>query len=299
MVDYMQTFRAPRIITAPDSYKHIIAFTQNDTYGDAGYNGFVTAYNTWVAPIPQPDSTMPNPSIMRLRYTREDVASVDAPIGQAEDFLTGVYNEDATATKVSVGVVMIDTYQPGNKFIRAIKDWLNADAARAAKLDVLFIHVSFVGSDALAASLVNAPDSYVDVTDPSGQRKKTYAGGVMVTQVVPYYQSQAPGITAYRADITKLDGGAYTFTSLEGYIAAKLFVAGLNATHPTIDDMNMVNAFNTQITNMDLGIGTLLNFTSTNHQASHTVWGSQITDDGKFVIPFIWDPASGITPGST
>ena len=85
MVDYMSTFRAPRILTAPDSYKHVLAFTQQDTYGDAGYNGFVNAYNTKIGPVPQPDSTMPNPSIMRVNYMRDMLDTVDAPVAAGRD----------------------------------------------------------------------------------------------------------------------------------------------------------------------------------------------------------------------
>ena len=33
-----------------------------------------------------------------------------------------------------------------------------------------------------------------------------------------------------------------------------------------------------------------LSFSSTNHQASHTVWGSRIGSDGTFTVPFVWDP---------
>jgi len=297
MVEYMMKTRNPPIITdATTSYKHIMAFTQNDSYGDSGYNGFVSAYRavTGVA-LPQPDSKMPNPSIFRAAsYTREMVDTVDGSIADAETFLTGVLPDAPAGGKVSVGVFMIDTYQPGNKFIRAIKDWINADAGRASKLDVLFIHVSFVGSDALAQTLTTAPSTYTDVVD--GTTKRSYADGVMVTQVVPYYQSQAAGITTYRSDMSKFDGLADTFTSLEGYIAAKLFVAGLKAAGPDPSDDALVAALNdlNGAASVDLGIGTILSFTSVNHQASHTVWGTTIGADGKFTVPFMWDPSNGI-----
>jgi len=46
MVDYMATYRQPRIISNPaTSYRHILAFTQRDSYGDAGYNSLVNSYN--------------------------------------------------------------------------------------------------------------------------------------------------------------------------------------------------------------------------------------------------------------
>jgi ABC-type branched-subunit amino acid transport system substrate-binding protein len=298
MVDYLSTFRTPRVITGPTSYAHILTFTQHDTYGDAGYNGLVIAYNKLIGAVPQPDSTMPNPSIVRLLYERDNVASVDPAITQAEQYFTDLLAQSPTGTKVSVAVVMIDTYQPGNKFVRAIKDWINADLGRATSLDVLYIHVSFVGSDSLAQALISAPESYADITDPTGQRKIAYADGVMVTQVVPYYKSQAPGVTAYRNDIAKYDSGVNTFTSLEGYIAARLFVEALKANGPVLTDATLTNTLNTQMTSVDIGIGTVLGFTSIAHQACHTVWGSRIAADGSFTVPFIWDPTNRIVPGS-
>lgn len=297
MVDYMQSFRAPRIITGPTSYNHILAFTQNDTYGDAGYGGLVSAYNSRVGALPQPDSTMPNPSIARIQYVREDVSSVDPAVVSAEAFLSNLMLE--TTPRVSVAIVMIDTYQPGDSFTRGLKDWINADLGRATKLDVLFMHVSFVGSDALAQALASPPATYVDGSDATGQTTKFYGDGVIVTQVVPYYQSQAAGITAYRADIGKFDSGVYSFTSLEGYIAAKLFVEGLNRNGHTITDLNLVTTLQADMTDVDVGIGTLLNFSSTSHQACHTVWGSRIGTDGTFTVPFIWDPTNGIVPGAS
>jgi branched-chain amino acid transport system substrate-binding protein len=298
IVDYMATFRSPRIITAPDSYRHLLAFTQNDSFGDAGYSGLVTAYNLRVGPLPQPDAAMPNPSIVRVSYERENVASVDPAILQAEQFLTGLLASAGTAARVPAGMVMVDTYAPGNRFIRGLKDWINADPIRAAKLDVMFIHLSFVGSDALARALTATPADYADASDPAGMRRRSYAEGVMVTQVVPFWGSQAPAITDYRADMTRLDGGTHSFTSLEGYIAAKLFVEALKQSRSPLDSAGLVEALTTKINKIDIGIGTVLSFSSTNHQASHTVWGSRIGADGTFTVPFLWDPVNRIVAGA-
>jgi branched-chain amino acid transport system substrate-binding protein len=297
MVDYMASFRSPRIINAPDAYKRLLVFTQNDSFGDAGYSGLVTAYNVRVGALPQPDSAAPNPSIMRVSYERENVASVDPAIAQTIQFLNGLLASGGT-TRISAGIVMVDTYAPGNKYIRAIKDWINAEQFRAARLDVAFMHLSFVGSDALAKALTTTPETYVDVTDPAGQRRKAYAEGVMVTQVVPYYRAQAPGITDYRGDITRLDGGTFSFTSLEGYIAAKLFVEALRQSRSPLGDASLVEALNGKLTSVDIGIGTLLGFSSTNHQASHTIWGTRIAADGTFTVPFTWDPVNRIVPAA-
>ncbi|HYQ16810.1 MAG TPA: ABC transporter substrate-binding protein, partial [Polyangiaceae bacterium] len=81
IVEYLVGFRQPRVISTPagDSYRRIIAFTQRDSYGDAGYSGLVNSYNR-LAPLPEPDSSRPNPSIARVYYDREDVASVEPAI---------------------------------------------------------------------------------------------------------------------------------------------------------------------------------------------------------------------------
>lgn len=293
MVDYLATYRQPRVISTPsgESYKRIIAFTQHDSYGDAGYSGLVNSYNR-IAPLPQPDSTQPNPSIARLYYEREDVASVDPAIAAACSLLTEI-TAGKTETQ-SVAIVIVGTYQPANKFIRGVLDWVNNDKTRPNVLDITFLNVSFVGSNALADALTAAPETYVDIRD--GVTKRSYADGVIVTQVVPYYDTEASGVTEYRADIDAFDGGDYTYTSLEGYIAARLFTRALLMNGRLVDTEALHSTLDSDVQNLDIGIGILLNFSSTNHQASQTVWGSVIQSNGAFRVPFTWNPLDHIKP---
>ncbi len=294
MVDYMASFRSPRIITTAESYENLLVFAQNDSYGDAGYDGFVGAYDRNIAPLQELDGRAEAPSVRKVTYEREDLASVDEAVERTRQFLSEIIAGSATAT-TSVGIVMIDTYLPGAKFIRAIKEWINQDVARSNALDVLFMHVSFVGSDALAKALTDPPATYPDVTDPSGGRELSYAEGVMVTQVVPYYQSQAPGVRRYRTDLSSYDGGTFSFTSLEGYINAELFVEGLRRCQSELNSESLIGTLDS-MGNVDLGIGSLLGFSPVRHQASSTVWGSRIEADGTFSIPFRWTPRERITP---
>ncbi|HEV8547567.1 MAG TPA: ABC transporter substrate-binding protein [Polyangiaceae bacterium] len=293
MVDYLSSYRQPRVISTPpsDSYRRLIAFTQRDSYGDAGYGGLVNSYNRLSA-LPQPDSSQPNPSIARLYYDREDVSSVEPAIASVGQILGDLL---ASASGLqSVAIVIVGTYQPANKFIRGVLDWVNADAKRAAGLDLTFINVSFVGSNALASALSSPPETYVDVRD--GVTKKSYAEGVMVTQVVPYYDTQSPGVAEYRSDIDAFDGRDYSYTSLEGYVAARLFARALLLNGEAVETEALRATLDTSIHDLDIGIGTLLNFTSTNHQASQTVWGSVIQPDGSFRVPFTWNPSAHIAP---
>ncbi len=293
MVDYLHEFRQPRVISDPpaESYQRIIAFTQHDSYGDAGYNGLVQAYNK-LAPLPQPDSSQPDPSIARVYYEREDVASVDPAITTTQTLLTTILGDGTV--RQSVAILMVDTYQPGNKYIRAIKDWVNADVTRAEGLDLLFMHVSFVGSDSLSAALISAPETYIDVRD--GVTPVSYAEGVLVTQVVPYYNSQAEGVKEYRQALAESDGGTTSFTSLEGYVAAELFVEGLTRTGAHLSTQSLLDTLNHNMPTIDIGLGVPLGLSPVDHQASHTVWGSELQAGGTFDVLFTWDPVGRIQP---
>lgn len=287
MVDYIRGTRIPRIINDPASdYQRILVFAQEDTYGDSGYNGVVSAYNQSVGPLPSPTA------IRRVNYKRDNISSVDPAIAQAAEYLNGVLARNPSSALESVAIIMIDTYQMGNRFIRGVKDWINQDAARASRLDVLFMNVSFVGGDALSEALRATPEAYNDIRSPGTRR--SYAENVIVTQVVPNYDSQAPGVVQYREDIRSFDGGVYSFTSLEGYIVARLFTTALNLHGPNLTTEGFMNTLDTRVKDLDIGIGTTLNFSSTNHQASTTVWGSHIQDDGTFTVPFIWKRETGI-----
>jgi ABC-type branched-subunit amino acid transport system substrate-binding protein len=293
MVDYLSTYRQPRVISSPpeDSYRRIIAFTQRDSYGDAGYSGLVNSYNR-LGPLPQPDSSQANPSIARLYYEREDVASVDPAITGAAKLLSDLLEQKSGPQ--SLAIVIVGTYQPANKFVRGVLDWLNADELRANRLDLTFLNVSFVGSNALAQALASPPETYLDVRD--GRTRKSYAEGVMVTQVVPYYDTESPGVAEYRADIDVFDGRAYSFTSLEGYIAARLFSRALLINGHAVETEALRTTLDGAVRELDIGIGTRLSFSSTNHQASQTVWGSVIQADGSFKVPFTWNPSAHIQP---
>ena len=288
MIDYIHGVRIPRIISDPASdYRRILVFAQEDAYGNSGYDGVVNAYNQSVGALPDAAA------IARVGYTREDLASVDSAIENASAFLSGVLARAPSGSSVEpVAIVMIDTYQPGNRFIRGVKDWINADAARAARLDVLFMNVSFVGGDALSGALRATPENYDDVLHAGA--KRTYAENVIVTQVVPNYDSQSAGVVQYREDIRKYDEGTYSFTSLEGYIVARLFTTALIKNGPNLTTDNFIRTLDTQIQDLDIGIGTTLSFSGTNHQASNTVWGTNIQDDGNFSVPFVWKRDTGI-----
>jgi branched-chain amino acid transport system substrate-binding protein len=281
-VDYFFRTLSPPV----SDFTHIIGFTQGDTYGDAGFNGFAIAYGTKIAAVAANQ-------IKRINYTRGDLPSVDQSITDTKAFLQPLVDAEkakATPTPFSIGVFMIPSYAPAAKYIKGVKDWINLDPERARLAKVVFMSVSFVGADALVKNLADS-GTYVDIGDGM---PKYYGDGVWVSQVVPYYRASLPGVVQYRQDIAAFDAGASTWGSLEGYVAARLFTEGLNRA-ATLDTPGMVKAYES-IKDFDVGIGPKLNFDNAlpeGHQASHTVWLSRIkldamTINGEFDVPWLW-----------
>ena len=126
---------------------------------------------------------------------------------------TGVYPRNTTAVKSALldlisgnpeAVILVGAYQP----IAALIAW-----ARHIGFDPTFMTVSFVGSNALAAELGSGGE------------------GVYVTQVVPFpHDESIPVVASYTEALAAYDPDAVPgFVSLEGYLAGRLAIAGLEA----------------------------------------------------------------------
>ena len=105
---------------------------------------------------------------------------------------------------------------------------------------------------------------------------------ILVTQVVPMYDSYASGVLQYREDFSRFFPNEEPgFVSLEGYIVAALLCEALQQVgrYFTMDDV--VGALES-FSSIELGVGQPLSFHVSDHQASHQVWGSKITADGGF-----------------
>ena len=125
----------------------------------------------------------------------------------------GLYPRNTTAIKTAVldlrkaspqGIIIIGAYEPVGTFI--------AWAKNVGMRDVVFMTVSFVGSNALAEQL-----------GPRGH-------GVFVTQVVPFpTDDSTPIVDSYLEALKNYDAEAVPgFVSLEGYIAGRLAIASLD-----------------------------------------------------------------------
>jgi branched-chain amino acid transport system substrate-binding protein len=158
-------------------------------------------------------------------------------------------------------VVMVATYKPAARFIEKLRD---------AGVPLIYSNVSFVGSNELAEEL--------------SQLGPKYAEGVMVTQVVPNPASQASAMIRFRNELKRYAPGEKAgFVSLEGWIATRLFIEGLQRAGRGLTSDALVDGLE-QIKGLDLGIGVPLTFGPSEHQASHRIWGTVMDGKGSFNV---------------
>jgi ABC-type branched-subunit amino acid transport system substrate-binding protein len=156
-------------------------------------------------------------------------------------------------------VVMVPTYRAAAQFVVNLKD---------KGADLIFTSVSFVGSNAFAEELM--------------QLGKSYAEGVIVTQVVPLPDSKSSVVLRYQELLNKYAPGEKPdFVSLEGYIAATLLIEALNRTGPELNTETLVATLE-GLRGLDLGLGAQINYGPSEHQASHKVWGAVLDAKGVY-----------------
>lgn len=151
-------------------------------------------------------------------------------------------------------VVQISAYGSCAAFVRA---------ARKAGYGAQICNVSFVGTQALA-----------DELGADGR-------GVMISQVMPYPYTAHTALTREFLAAVEKSGGAVkpNYSSLEGYLAAKVFSEGLKRAGRAASREALVAALES-ITRTDFG-GFMVNFSPRSHVASNFVELSLLTGDGK------------------
>ena len=270
-------------------HRHLISFDQNDSFGQAGYDGLKQGYVDVIGAFPgSADASNP---IVRFRYVRNDDTSVPLQVQGTENYLAALLTGNSETH--TVGIFMTDTYGAGGQYIEELRRWQYANDAqqgtldKATRLKLYFSNVSFVGPNALAdrlrtAGTVSTPDGPVPFTD-----------SVVVSQVVPNYQSDSSDVVTAYNKLIAADGSEPGFTSLEGYVAARVFIAGLDAHKGPFTPAALVQTFE-KLPDLSLGIGASSGFSATNHQYSNSVWGTAIEPDGSFRNLYFWSSGSPI-----
>jgi ABC-type branched-subunit amino acid transport system substrate-binding protein len=270
-------------------HKNLMSFDQNDSFGQAGYDGLTSAYVQLMGDFPS--SADPTNPIARFRYTRNDDTSVPAQAISAEAYLAQLLGTQSGT--VTVGVLMTDTYGAGAEFIKHLRTWQYANDSqqtslqKATRLKLYFSNVSFVGPNALAERLVAAGN----VDTPNGP--VAIADGIVVSQVVPNYQNDSSDVVSDYNRAIAARGDQPGFTSLEGYISARVFIAGLLAHEGPFTPDALTQTFE-KLPPLALGLGATAGFSSGNHQYSSSVWGTSIQPDGSFKNLYFWSEGNSI-----
>jgi branched-chain amino acid transport system substrate-binding protein len=151
-------------------------------------------------------------------------------------------------------VVLISAYKSCAAFIRE---------ARKAGYGGTFYNVSFVGTQALA--------------DELGKEGR----GVMISQVMPFPFSTTTPISREYLDAVAKAGGDATpnYSSMEGYLAAKVFAEGLKRAGRAPSREALIAGLES-IQNANFG-GFNVHFGAKDHVASSFVDVSMLTEDGK------------------
>jgi branched-chain amino acid transport system substrate-binding protein len=128
-----------------------------------------------------------------------------------------------------------------------------------------FYNVSFVGSQALA-----------DALGKEGP-------GVVISQVVPFpWHGAVPVVSEYTKVMQRAGIQDLNFSSLEGFLAAKIFVEGLKRSGRNLTRDRLISALESiNTSNYDVG-GFDVNFSPSSHNGSKFVDMTMITKDAKF-----------------
>ena len=199
-------------------------------------------------------------------YGKAGLTGVEQALARRNMKISTLATVERNTVKVEAGVkilapakpdviVMISAYKSIAAFVRE---------AKKAGYTGQFYNVSFVGSRALAAEL--GADGY----------------GVAISQVVPFpFSGDTQLARDYQRAMKSGAAGQLSFTSFEGYIAARVFVEGLKRTGRDLTRDKFIAAMET-MTQVDLG-GFSVRFSPKNHNGSNAVDLTMIGRAGKFI----------------
>ena len=124
--------------------------------------------------------------------------------------------------------------------------------------------MSFVGSKALA--------------DELGDEGK----GVVISQVVPFpFVANSAVVRDYQEKMTRAGDKEFDFSSLEGYLSARVFTEGLKRAGRNLTRDSLTNGLET-LRDFDLG-GFTVNYSPSNHLGSSFTDLTIIGREGRFV----------------
>ncbi len=223
---------------ADQGVTRVAVLYQNDSYGIDGLRGV------------QQELEGGNIDLVAHWYYRRNTEAVKSAVFRI-----------ANADPAPQAVIIIGASDPAAEAIKLLRENLGANT--------IFMNVSFVGSDDLAAKLA-ADDQSRD--------------NVFFTQVVPLPGNASdPLIAKYQAALAAVDSEAQPgFVSLEGYLAGRLAIYAVDACGQNVTRMCFLNAVQNAGT-FDLD-GFELMFGDDDNQGSDAVFLTQIDASGQYTV---------------
>ncbi|MBF0464914.1 MAG: ABC transporter substrate-binding protein [Nitrospirae bacterium] len=239
--------------------KRIAVFYQADAYGRSGWDGLKRALERY-----------------GLDIVEEATYSRGAMFDQRMNEHVGILRAASPDAIISIG-----SYAACAAFIRDARD---------AGFDVPIANVSFVGSENLLKLLTQ-------ISEKSG---RNYTVNLINSQVVPNYNdSSLPAVLLYRQlmDNSRVSPGVtdqdasyvplkYSFTSLEGFLNARLLVEILKRMDNP-GDRGQVKKAVESIRNLDIGIDESVTFGLGVHQGLNKIYYTTVRDN-RFVTIKDW-----------
>ncbi|MGO9547218.1 MAG: ABC transporter substrate-binding protein [Rhodomicrobium sp.] len=186
--------------------------------------------------------------ILRIGYPRNTI-DVDAAVAQLKAHKTSIK-----------AVILIAAHRAAARFIEKTHD---------ANPGLVYANFSNVNGIVLRDELMLLGSKYTS--------------GVIVTQVVPAVEGYSSIVLEYRAAIAKhFSGESPSYVALECYISARVLIEALKRAGPQPDTEKVVEALE-NMRDLDLGLGTTINFGKSDHQGSHKIWGTELSESGKYM----------------
>jgi branched-chain amino acid transport system substrate-binding protein len=200
-------------------------------------------------------------------YGKAGLAAAELALKKHNLTVFGTATVQRGSTDVAAAVAKMKAMQPQAVII------ISAYTSSAA-----FIH-------AMRKDAISIP-YFWNISSVNGQALATTLGaearGVMISQVIPSpWNTKIPVVKEYTRLYLGKPGREPGFVSLEGFIAAKAFVEGLERAGSDLTRPGFVKAVES-MRNVDLG-GYVLKFSASDHEASDFVDLTVIRNDGSFM----------------
>jgi ABC-type branched-subunit amino acid transport system substrate-binding protein len=241
-------------------------------------------YNRYVFPVRAPHFSE-FAKIIELSkvygYTRYGFLHADSETGRKH-----MANVNRLLLRLNLPTATALPYKPGTDGKPDLQGMARSIAD--AKLQLVFNHGSYADFATIyrEARKLGATTHFMAINSGAAQMARLLgkdARGMVFTQVVPYpWRDATPVVREYQAALKKLDPNAeYSFSSLEGYISAKVMTEGVRHTGKWLTRDRLIAAMET-FDELDLG-GVKVSYTPQSHTGALFVDTVVVASDGRFV----------------